>query len=243
MDGLKAAGYAICTNAYDLKIKPTDLFVVWNRYGHFGDEAVAWEKRGGLVLVVENGYYGQDSEGRQHYAIAADGHNGSGRWPEPQHDRLSALNIEFKPWRTQGDHILICGGRGIGSPETAQPAGWDTVIYNQIKKISKRPIIIRPHPGNHVARIPLADDLKDCWAMVTWSSNCATEALIAGIPVHYCGPFIATAGAATRGIESINNPPLGDRLSPFQQLAWQQWTVEEITSGEPFERLRNAARQ
>lgn len=239
--GLKAAGYALCTNAYDLKIQPTDLYVCWNRYGNFADEATAWEKRGGLVLVVENGYCCKDDQGRQFYAIAANGHNGSGRWPEPQHDRLSKLNIEFAPWRTEGNHILICGARGIGPPGIAQPAGWELLTAQRLKKLTKRPIRIRPHPGNNAPKIPLADDLKDCWAVVTWASNCATEALIAGIPVHYCGPFIATAGAATPGIESIEDPPTVDRLETFQRLAWMQWSVDEIQSGEPFERLRNAA--
>lgn len=241
--GLRAAGFTLLNNSYDIEVKPADLFVCWNRYGQFADEAAAWEKRGGLVLVVENGYCGKDGGGRQYYAIAADAHNGGGRWPEPQHDRLSKLDIEFKPWRTDGDHILICGARGIGPPGLAQPPGWDTVIYNRLKKLTKRPIRIRPHPGNNPAKIPLDYDLLNCWAVVTWASNCATEALIAGIPVHYCGPFIATAGAATRGIESIENPPTVDRLATFQRLAWMQWSVDEITTGEPFERLRNAAHQ
>lgn len=241
MSGLKAAGYAIAGNAYDLKIKPTDLFVTWNRYGGYADDATAWERRGGLVLVVENGYYGKDAEGRQYYAIAANGHNGSGRWPDPIYDRLSKLDIQFEPWRTEGNHILVCGARGIGPPGIAQPPGWEIEIQRSLQKITQRPIRIRMHPGNNAAKIPLADDLKDCWALVTWASNCATEALIAGIPVHYCGPFIATAGAATRGIELIENPPTVDRLETFQRLAWQQWSVDEIQSGEPFERLRNAA--
>lgn len=241
MDGLKAAGYSLCGRTYDSKLKPNDVFVTWNRYGAFADEATSWEKRGGLVLVVENGYVGKDEQGRQFYAIAAHGHNGSGRWPEPQYDRLSKLDIEFKPWRTYGEHILICGARGIGPPGIAQPAGWELVIADRLRKLTKRPIRIRPHPGNNAAKIPLADDLKDCWAVVTWASNCATESLIAGIPAHYCGPFIATAGAATRGIESIENPPVGDRLETFQHLAWQQWSVAEIESGEPFERLRQFA--
>lgn len=217
---------------------PSDLLVIWNRYAAFADQARLWEQRGGTVLVCENGYFGKDAEGRQYYAIAANGHNGSGRWPEPQHDRLSKLNTEFKPWRTEGDHILICGARGIGPSGIAQPPGWEIEIQRAINKITKRPTRIRAHPGNNPAKTPLADDFKNCWAVVTWASNCATEALIAGIPVHYCGPFIATAGAATRGIELIENPPTVDRLETFHRLAWQQWSVAEIESGEPFERLR-----
>lgn len=241
--GLKAAGYAIISSGSEPKLKPTDLYVTWNRYGANADGAWAWERRGGLVLVVENGYVGADAEGRQYYAIAADAHNGAGCWPEPTHDRLAALNIDFKPWRTRGDHILICGARGIGPPGQAQPPGWELQTYDRLKKLTKRPIRVRRHPGANAPSTPLADDLRGCWAVVTWGSNCATEALIAGIPVFYCGPFIATAGAAIRGIESIENPLSVDRLATFQRLAWMQWSVAEIESGEPFARLRDRAHQ
>lgn len=238
VDGLKHAGYLVVSSADSLKIGPGDVFVSWNLYGSAADNAERFKSRGASVIVCENGYVGKDAEGRQYYALALDGHNGSGRWPEPEYDRLSKLNIEFKPWRDQGNHILVCGARGIGPPGIAQPAGWELLTAQRLKKITKRPIRIRPHPGNSAPTIPLADDLKDCWAVVTWASNCATEALIAGIPVHYCGPYIATAGAATPGIESIEDPPTVDRMETFQRLAWQQWSVDEIQSGEPFERLR-----
>ena len=229
--GLRRAGYTLRDDAV---VGPDDVLVIWNRYGSFADRADQWESKGGRVLVVENGYYGESI-----YAISVSGHNGSGLWPISDESRLNALGITFNPWRTEGDHILVCLQRGIGPPATAQPPGWEGAIQRQLHKITTRRIRVRPHPGNKAPAIPLADDLRNCWAMVTWSSNAATEALIAGIPVHYCGPYIVTDGAAIRGIETIASPVLLDRRASFERMAWAQWSVKEIESGEPFEHLRD----
>lgn len=229
--GLRRAGYTLRD---DTAVTPDDVLVIWNRYGSFAERADEFERRGARVLVVENGYYGD-----LNYAIAVSGHNGAGRWPIGDDDRLSNLDIKFKPWRTEGDHILVCLQRGIGPTATVQPPGWESAILRDLRKVTKRRIKVRQHPGRQAPAVSLADDLRNAWAMVTWASNAATEALIAGIPVHYCGHHIVTDGAAIRGIDSIENPILLERRAAFERLAWAQWSVKEIEQGEPFTHLRD----
>lgn len=239
--GLQAAGYRLIRTPEDWRPRKTDLMVIWNRYGQNADRAGEWERRGGTVLVCENGYYGRDEQGRQYYAIAMGAHNGNGQWPTGGAERLDALNIDFQPWRTAGQHILICLQRGIGPPEYAQPNCWDAMIVAELRKLTGRQLKIRPHPGRVTVNTTLAQDLRGAWAVVTWASNAATEALIAGIPVFYCGPHIITEGAAIAGVETIENPQPGDRLTAFQRMALAQWSVSEIEQGIPFNLFREMA--
>ena len=85
--GLQAAGKRIVPSVGAAPKSLDDWLVIWNRYGEGERLADLWESRGGTVLVCENGYLGTDSEGRQLYAIAIHGHNGSGRWFVGDEDR------------------------------------------------------------------------------------------------------------------------------------------------------------
>lgn len=85
--------------------------------------------------------------------------------------------------------------------------------------------------------MPLGADLKDCWAVVTWSSGAAIKAIAAGVPAFHALPNWIGAPAAKPFGSDLENPFLGDRLPMFQRLAWAQWGLDEIASGEPFKRL------
>ena len=136
-----------------------------------------------------------------------------------------------------GYHVLVCPQRGIGPKHYAQSSNWTTEIAARLRAVTKRPVRVRPHPGNKPPLVPLEKDLEQCWAMVTWASNAGTHALIAGIPVFFEAPHWILAAAGSRDVSRIDDPPLPDRLPAFERLACAQWTLEEIASGEPFRRL------
>lgn len=252
LDGLRRAGYSIVNSGRPAG--PQDLIVSWNKYAAAESMADTWERCGGTAVIVENGYAGRDAEGRQYYAIAAHGHNGSGWWPEGPEDRWAALGIELQPWRepTPDGHILVCGQRGIGSREMASPNAWHDHVAARLRKITDRPIRIRPHPGNQPAKVPLEDDLRGAHACVIWSSGSGVKALIAGVPVFYDCPhwiceFVGIEIDASLQDRLEHNPWSNpelfnrDRLIAFRRMAEAQWSVDEITSGEPFVRLRDEA--
>jgi len=58
-----------------------------------------------------------------------------------------------------------------------------------------------------------------------------------GIPVFFEAPQHVLGAAMCRDVRSINNPPMPDRLPAFERMAWAQWSLDEIRSGEPFRRL------
>jgi hypothetical protein len=236
--GLRRAGYRIAPGARPQS--PRDLLVAWNRYGASEHLADSWERMGGSVLVCENGYAGKDAMGRQYYAISVHGHNGSGWFPVGEEDRFSALGIELKPWRHDGDYLLVCGQRGVGSREMASPLGWHSEVSARIGK--RFPTRVRPHPGRHAPLTSLASDLAPAWACAIWSSSCGVEALAEGVPVFYAAPYWICQEAAQRLPEqgSILPLPLMDdeaRLAAMRRMAWGQRSIAEIESGEVFARI------
>lgn len=250
--GLKTAGYEVLLRHPDPNAGPGDVLVIWNRYGANHVIASKFESAGGIVLVAENGYlsagggapkfdvHPQGPKPGDYYALSKHGHNGSGVWPEGGPERWRALGIELKPWRADGGHILVCGQRGIGSPTMASPPDWHEHIAARIRKLTKRPVRVRPHPGNNAPKRPLTEDLAGAWAVVVWSSGSGVKALTAGIPAFYDAPHWICAGAAVRVRDADYAAPKCDdaaRLSALERMAWAQWTVAELQSGEPFRML------
>jgi hypothetical protein len=231
--GLMAAGWTASRKAAPAR---GNLLVIWNRYGYNDDLAAQYEAAGGHVLVAENGYFATHGEVPDSYAISVGQHHHGGA-NVPAISPIKGL----KPWRKEGDHILICGQRGFGS-KVMQCRGWDTKTAAELRKVTKRPVRLRVHPGNHKPAVPLTDDLAGCHAVVLWSSNSGIEALMQGIPVFYGAPrWIAEKAAFPLAGADLEQPFLGDRTSGLSHAAANQYSIEEVASGEPFRRLLSAA--
>lgn len=231
-DGLGENGFSIAATAVDPS-GPDDALVIWNRH-RFAGQARRYEQEGARVIVAENGWLNAAS-GEKRIALQLGHHNGAGDWHEGPEDRWSDLGIDLKPWRLDGDHILVLAQRGIGEPGIAEPRGWSSAIAAQLQSRTRRRVIIRKHPGN--AEPPPEPDWSRCWAAVTWASGAGIKALIAGIPVFYGLNRWIGAAAALPLQSDIERPYLGDRLPMLRRLAHAQWSLAEIASGEPFRRL------
>lgn len=244
VEGLKACGFHVIERQLPPHAPgPEDVLVIWNRYSANETAADLWEKQGGTVLVAENGYCGRDSEGRQFYALAVHGHNGSGSWHVGGPERWESLGIELKPWRAAGEHILVCPNRHFGMKGLAMPYGWEQDTVKRLRQVTKRPIRVRPHPNGGAPARPLAADLENCHAVVIWASSAGVHSLIAGVPVVSLSPWWICRAAADKRLENIEAPALFDRAPVFEQLAWAQWSVQELASGKPFDTLLSAARE
>lgn len=216
--GLQRVGYEV---RHGLPEDPRegDILVTWNRIGAGNTWAEAFERRGWPVLVVENASWGNAFNGERWYHIARSRHNTQGMFPVGDSSRWDSLNVRLPDFVTEGETVIL-PQRGIGSPPTRMPRGWEHRIR---KKWGGR---IRKHPGTR-ACVPLEIDLKHCGKVITWGSGAAIKALLMGIPVKSHMPD---------WIGEQDNTP-ADRLRMFRELAWAQWRLDEIASGEPFERL------
>jgi hypothetical protein len=175
----------------------------------------------------------------------------SSRWRKISQD----LNINLKPWRTQGNHILIClqrhGGWSMGGVSVQT---WLDQTIAQIRQHSrKRPIIVRTHPGDkkiksilkinhknvHVSvNERLIDDLRHAWATVVYNSSPSVASLIEGIPAFITDPVpqhSQTYGMANTDLGSLENPSMPDRQSWIERVAMCHWNFTELRSGEAWQ--------
>lgn len=240
--GLRAAGYDVLLRPPPLRIEEGDVLLIWNRYGANHEAALRVAEQEGVVLVAENAYVGNDREKRTLFALARDGHNGRGAWPFGGAERWLALGLSIAPWREDGEHVLICPNRSFGTPGGIMPLCWAEDVAKRLRKVTQRPVRIRPHPGNDPPRKPLVEDLAGAWAVVIWSSSAGCEALLRGIPVLCEAPYWICKSATQSSLARVEDRfPEDKRTAAFERLAWAQWSVKEIESGEPFSHLLKRA--
>ena len=223
--GLRKLGYAIDPVGTPRPKDKRDLLVLWTKKaGVEEQQADAWERNGGSVIVMENGYL--QKVDKTYYAISAHGHNGSGWFPIGNEDRFSKLGFELKPWRETEGYRLICGQRSIGSASMASPPMWGEKLAERFKSMGV-PHRFRKHPGNFASKTPLVDDLKGASVCTIWSSSAGVRALVEGVQVHHSAPnWVCAAG----------NGPVA-RTQALHRMAHAQWHHEEIATGEPFARI------
>lgn len=227
------------------------VIVIWNRYSSNHDLATQVERAGGTVIVCENGYIGHGGstpkfdvhpggpKPEHYYAVARRFHNDSTLSVLGATPRFPALGVELKPWRTGGDYVLVCPNRSFGVPGRTMPPDWPEQAAARIRKKTGFAVRIRAHPGNDRPKRELAEDLAGARAVVVWTSSCGVHALAAGIPTFCEAPFWILKGAAS--LTSVESPDLPDRQSHFELMSWSQWTISEISSGDPFRHLLPAA--
>jgi hypothetical protein len=243
--------------------KPSDIAVVWGMRKSkvpksFPRGAVFSQQRTNNldVLVLDTGYVNRGAGDKHHYAAGINGLNGRAYfgfddWGVPaslekDETRWEKLGVELKPWRTDGEHIVLCSQvPWDASVEGTDHIEWLLRTVSTLKKLTGREVRFRPHPlaplpplkGLEYSTAPLADDLINAWATVTFNSNSGVESAIAGVPI-----FTDDAGAMGREISSallarIENPYLPERKYWAWNLAWCQWTPEEMANGETWKHL------
>ena len=125
--------------------------------------ALAWlaqrfEAAGAAVLIAENGYLGRSENAyakpyttdaqepeNQLYALALNHHNGAGRWWIGEPGRWRAQGIEVKPWREDGEHVLVLPQRG-SDRRGGDAAGWPESTLRRLRTLTTRSVRLRPHP-------------------------------------------------------------------------------------------------
>lgn len=225
-------------------VKPQDVVITWNLNPRYRDPAEQATRAGAALIVAENGYIKRHDDVTPYYALARNGHNGSGLWFVGKEDRWGALGHSLRPWHANpGGYILIADQRGIGSDLMRCPRPFYETVVPRIKRIFAKvdkkalpPIRLRQHPGRHAPENTLAKDLAGARCVVTWASNVANEALLLGVPAFRVAPYHVNE-AVLSDLNQLPSPPQTDRLTGFKKLAWAQWSLPEIESGAAFRHL------
>ena len=150
-------------------------------------------------------------------------HNGEGNYPD---DRLKKLKLNFVETKNYGDNIIL-----------SEPSETMKKIYNAhnwvndtkkiVKKFSDRKIIVH----NKFSKKPLDELLENAWSFVSLQSTAGFKAMLSGIPAY----FTETSLKNINRIEDLENPKINYNI--FNNLAYGQWTLKEIESGEAWETI------
>lgn len=151
--------------------------------------------------------------------------------------RFLQFGIPVRPWRRTGSHIVLCPNSESFLARYGVP-NWVEDTVAALKAVTDRKIVLRWKA--HAERRPLAADLVDAWAVVTFTSNSAVEAVLAGVPA-FCTAPCAAAAMSSANLHSIEAPVMPDgRLEWASRLANNQWTLEEMAAGQLWRAIGEA---
>jgi len=181
----------------------------------------------------EKGWYWRVSKNSLHYKKTKN-------YPS---DRFEKWGIQPRTYTT-GSKILICPSSETMTLWTTGKtvAHWINDTIDQVKKYTDRPIEVRYKPrangtsGPKAATIPINNQLEDTHCVITTVSLAAMEAQCMGIPT-ICHPASFAAEISSTAIAEIENPKRVDTSQWFYNLAYSQFTHDEIESGLAYEIL------
>ena len=219
-----------------------------------GNRATQWEKhyyRCGLWSPMRDGnFLNKNSPGD--------------RWQQIE----SKLDTKSQPWRKDGRHILLCTQPKDNWSMTrtqTDPYVWVEDVIQKIKRVTDRPIKLRPHPNHAIKcaedmakkhpdvevtsvekgggptaeyRFTFLEELKDCWCVVTHNSTAAVDAATYGIPVVMTSDLCLAWDIGTNDFSKIENPPMPDRTQWLNDLGYASWNIDEVKSGAVWKRFK-----
>ena len=167
----------------------------------------------------------------------------------------SSLNLNLKPWRAKGNHILVCMQRDGGfSMKNLDPMQWLGNKLIELRQYTSRSIVIRPHPGKpqdfskfvnphngisviYSQAVPLVQSLHKSWAAVFFNSSSAVAAVCEGIPIFIDDKSCVAWDVANASVKDIENPQMFDRDQWIWNLSAAHWTDEEGAAGDIYRKF------
>ena len=252
--GLKTLGHKVVSSDEDI---PVIWSVLW--HGRMAKNKPIWDnafKKGKPIIVLEVGGIQRGTT----WKVGLNGINRDAFFGDAGSDsrRCDLLNLRLKPWRTDGEYILLCGQHDRSQQWNMLPSmeRWVVETIENIQSYTDRPIIFRPHP-----RCPVTDverrfknvirqnprhlpntyddfdmEFDNIYATVSWTSNPGIHSVIEGVP-SYTSPSSLAWPVSIKSLTNLNNPPLPDRQQWLNDYAHTEWTLEEISQGIPLTRL------
>ena len=169
--------------------------------------------------------------------------------------------IEFLPWNFDGSYILVCLQLpGDASLQGADISQWMFDICNQIRNKCDLPILIRtPQLERNFDQLLLSktlelknislqkgtrenlfESLDNSLFVCTFSSGIGIDALIRGKPVVVSSKASFVYDSRTKLNDAIKcNYNESNRLKVLSNIAYCQWSLEEIELGLPWKHLMN----
>ena len=148
--------------------------------------------------------------------------------------RFAALDLEVRPWRKRGRHIVLAPQSDEFMAVCAGYRGrWVDDAIGELYRCTERELRVLPwNRDKAMWYAGLPANLVDCWALVTYSSASAISALLAGVPAICTATDCIVAPICGAALGNVEMPPMPqDRMSSFWLIADQKWTLDEMRSG------------
>jgi hypothetical protein len=170
------------------------------------------------------------------------------------------LGIQLKPTRMlDSGNILICMQRDGGfSMKALDPMTWLHQKIKQIRAVTNRPIVIRPHPGkynmadfaayhtlgkNLVVIDPLqsklVDNLQSAHSAVFFNSSASVAAVCEGVPIFVDDSSCVSWAVANKDIALIESPKMFDRDQWMWDLSSAHWSDHNGRSGDIWKKFQS----
>jgi len=257
-DSLVADGHTVAWNSTN-----SDVDVIWSVLwnGRMAQNKAIWDRamaQSKPVVVLEVGGIKRGTT----WKVGLNGINRDAFFGDGGNDsrRSDLLNLRLKPWRKDGEYILICGqhDKSLQWQNMPRMSNWFLNTYDEIRKHTDRPIIFRPHPRCRLEHIERGlkhvyrqepqhvtntyDDFDmgfdNVWATISYSSNPGIHSIINGVPAFVSTHSLAyPAGNDIDFLHTIEQPLMPDRTQWLNDYAYTEYTIEEIAQGLPLKRL------
>ena len=240
----KGANAIFVNGRNDLKNYPNEQPVIFR--GMTGKIAQTCEQQMRDYYYIDTGYLGNLTKHKRWHRVVKNGMQHSHPRYDLPDDRFNELvktanydHIRFNGWKPEGSNILLV-------TPSEKPCKFYNVDRNkwvadtiaELESHTDRTIIIRDKPDLRSGRIrehsifkQFAED--DIYAVVTYNSIAATEAIGYGIPAYTVAPNIADS-MCHKDLSMIESPKIIDEE---EVIKWQNWiaycqyTYQEMISG------------
>jgi len=256
-NGIRIHGDTFFTNDILAGYKQCDVAVTFGIPKHATSRGQLveriWKSHGDKPrLVIEKGFVKRN----EYYMVGFGGLNGRASYNNEGSpaDRWKQLGVELQPWKEGGEYILVCGQvPWDASVQHTDYKRWVIKTLIRLPKFTDIPIVFRPHPlqktaidVRHLKHVKidcegtLQEAVQKAATVVTFNSNSGVEAVIEGVPVVTCDKGSMVYEIANNDIERVDNPLTPARRAWAYNLAYTQWTRDEMKKGLPWGHLRDA---
>lgn len=236
-----------------------DVDVIWSVlwHGRMARNKTIWENKK-PTIVLEVGGINRGTT----WKVGLNGINRDAYFSEQNNDRSRAdsLGLVCKPWRSNGDFILICGqhDKSLQWQDMPSISNWFLETYDEIRKHTERPIVFRPHPRCRLEHIERGlkhvyrqepvkiggsyDDFDmgfdDVHCTISYSSNPGIHSILSGVPAFVSTHSLAYPVANDIDfMHDVEQPMMPDRQQWLNDYAHTEYTIEEISQGIPLKHL------
>lgn len=195
-------------------------------------------------IILERGYLGD----RFYWtSVATNGLNGNGTFWNVKDDPSrfeEHFGHMYKRWNPEGSYILILGQTpGDASLRGSDLMPWYHIMARTAQDRYKKPVHFRQHPNLTAKGIKqkvqgckestgtLEEALEGACLVITYNSNSGVDALLAGKPTYVHDKGGMAYDIANNKIDNVSFKEPEGRYQFFAQLAWKQYSIEEIKSG------------